>query len=159
MNTAPKQYFASAAGAHQIARHSREQQPADGNLPLLHTHAVAGDRQRNRENAARGDARDYAQGHQHFKVRGQAAGNCGYADNEHAHRNEPCLAEHVRQRAKHRLDEGIRQSEPGREQRRSGRRDVQSRGDLRDDRIDRPHEKRRRKNDERHEIEDTAHEN
>ena len=88
----------------RLPRHSRKQQPADRDLPLLHRHAVAGDRQRNRKNAAGCDARDYAQNHQHFKVRGQAACNCGNADDEHAYRNEPCLAEHVSQARQARVE-------------------------------------------------------
>ena len=148
---------AGARGAQEIAAHGCKQQLADRDLALRHRNAVAGERERDREYAAGGHAGEHAQTHQRLEICRQPAGERGDAADEHAHRDQPRLAEHVGERAEHRLHQRIGQGEAGRQQRRGGRLDVQSAGDLRNDRIDRAHEQRRRENHERHEIEDAAH--
>jgi hypothetical protein len=85
--------------------------PPDRNLPLLYRNPVTGNSQCNRENAARGGACDDAQSHQCLEIRGQTAGKCCHANNQHAKRDQSCFAEHVGKSAEYRLDERIGQGE------------------------------------------------
>ena len=105
---------AGAGRPQQIAAHCRKQQPANRHLPLLNRDTVAGHGQSNRKNAAGGNTGDHTQRHQRFEIRRKAASHRRDADDEHASRNQSRLAEHIGKRAQHRLDQSVRQGEPGR---------------------------------------------
>ena len=107
------------------------------NLTLRYRNAIADQCEGDREDAAGGHAGEHAQSHQRLEIRHQPAGKRGDAADQHARRDQPRLAEHVGQRAQHRLNQRVGQGEGGRQQRGGRRRDVQSAGDLRNDR-DRP---------------------
>ena len=117
---------AGARRAQQIAGHGREQQLADRDLALRHRHAVADDRQRDREHAAGGMPASTRKAISISKFVAKPQASVAMPSDEHADRDQPRLAEHVGERAEHRLHQRIRQREGGRQQRRRRRRDVQS---------------------------------
>jgi hypothetical protein len=104
-------------------------------LPLLHRNAVAGNSQSNWEDAAGSNSRNDAQCHERFEVRRETACKRGNADNKHADGDQPRLAEHIRKRTKHRLNECVGQGETGRKHRRRCRCYIQTFRDLRNDGI------------------------
>jgi hypothetical protein len=111
----PKQVadYARSGRSQQVSAHGSKEQAANGHLPLLHRNAVAGNSQRNWKDASRCNPRNDAQCHERFEVRREAACKRGNADNKHADGDQPRLAEHIRKRTKHRLNECVRQGETG----------------------------------------------
>ena len=97
----------------QVAAHRRKQQPTDRDLALLHRNAIAGDSQRNRKDAACGDACQHTERHQCLEIRGQPAGNVATPTISMQSAIKRVLLNMSAKRAEYRLDERVRQCEAG----------------------------------------------
>ena len=123
----------------------------------MHRNEIAGDRERDREDAAGRDTAGDPGRQQELKIRSGRAGKAGDHQGAEADGHQPRLADHVGQRPEQRLQPRIGQRECGGEQRDRGRRRRKIVSDLRKHRVHGAHEQASGKIAERRDGEDAPH--
>ncbi len=121
--------------AEHVAGDDPGQPAADRDLPVLHRDQIADHRDADREDAARRDAGDDPRAEQNREVGRKPADQQRDDRDREARDHDAHLADHVADRAEHRLHQRERQCERGRQQRHGVGVDLNVMGDRRDDRV------------------------